>query len=153
VNGGYVLADYGHNTAAIKAISGMVSEWPVESTTTVLGLPGDRDGKIIREAACAAGQAFDRVIVREDNDLRGRRPGEMANLLAQTIRAECPDTGLVTILEETEAVQTALDDMKTGELVVIFCDDCGLVRQAVESRGGVPAWRIEPAEEEQVRVA
>jgi cyanophycin synthetase len=150
---GYILFDYGHNTAAFEAIAGTAANWPASRVAAVVGLPGDRADALIQRAACAAARSFDRVILREDRDPRGRRRGELAALLQAAIRREDPTAELQVILDENEAVSAALDSMMPGELVIVFCDDCDAVREALLDRSAVPAKAIEGRPREQVRVA
>ena len=151
---GYVLFDYGHNTAALEAIAETAAHWPAEVVTAVLGLPGDRADRLIEMAARAAARGFDRIILREDKDLRGRRPGEVAGLVAKAIRRENPNVEVLTVLDEKEAMQTALAQMSPGELVIAFCDDCDSVREALMQRGAVPVSGVAAiVEGEKVRVA
>src|SRR5205085_1558697 len=90
--------------------------------TGILGLPGDRAETVIADAARAAARAFDRLILREDRDLRGRVPGEMPRLIQSAIRAESQHIEVQVIPDELDALRSALASMGTGELVVAFCD-------------------------------
>jgi cyanophycin synthetase len=78
LNGGHVMVDYGHNTDAFDAICKMTSAWNDRQVTGIISVPGDRDDAIIDRAARAAAKGFDKVIIREDSDLRGRKPGDVA---------------------------------------------------------------------------
>src|SRR5205085_1646411 len=82
---GFVMLDYGHNPAAFDAIGRMAMRWRGRRLTGVVALPGDRLDSVIREAASIAARVFDRVIVREDHDLRGRASGEVPRLIASEI--------------------------------------------------------------------
>ena len=73
LNGGHVMVDYGHNTDAFHAICRMTSNWNDRPITGIITIPGDRDDAIIDRAARAAAKGFNKVIVREDHDLRGRK--------------------------------------------------------------------------------
>ena len=52
----------------------------------VIGIPGDRRDEDQREYGDLAADAFDEIIVREDNNLRGRKPGESAELVIRGVR-------------------------------------------------------------------
>jgi cyanophycin synthetase len=92
LNGGHVMVDYGHNTEAFDAICRMTSAWNDRQVTGIISVPGDRDDSIIDQAARAAVKGFDKVIVREDRDLRGRKRGDVAEILVRAIREESPAT-------------------------------------------------------------
>ena len=56
--------------------------------------------------------------------LRGRAPGQVAELLRQgALEGGAPEERIVTKLSEPEAVETALGLAQPGDLVVIFADD------------------------------
>jgi cyanophycin synthetase len=76
----------------------------------------------IQELAAVAAHTFDWIIVREDEDLRRREPGEVAHLIADTIARTRPSLPMTIIPDEGEAVAQALDMARDGDLVVIFVD-------------------------------
>src|SRR5215216_512259 len=83
LNGGHVMVDYGHNTDAFDAICRMTSSWNDRPVTGIISVPGDRDDAIIDRAGRAAAKGFNKIIVREDRDLRGRKRGDVANILCR----------------------------------------------------------------------
>ena len=128
VKNGYVLLDYGHNPAAIGAVCRTVSQWGAKRVIEVLTAPGDRTDALIEDAARAALCAADRVVVREDDDRRGRQPGTIAKLIADVFAQERPELPVTIVLDELEAVQTAVNEMQADELVVAFCEDLGRIQ-------------------------
>ena len=73
--------DYGHNAAALDATGAMIGNvWGGQPVAAVT-LPGDRRDDLVAETAAAVAAWFGRVVVYEDEDLRGRRPGEMTELI------------------------------------------------------------------------
>ncbi|HEX8618344.1 MAG TPA: cyanophycin synthetase, partial [Thermoanaerobaculia bacterium] len=76
-----VMIDYAHNPHGLAAMSELADAMRRNRNICVLGLPGDRRDEDIRAAARIVGQHFDRVIVRDDFDLRGRQPGEVARII------------------------------------------------------------------------
>ncbi|MEX1367622.1 MAG: cyanophycin synthetase [Nannocystaceae bacterium] len=120
-----VVLDYAHNPAAVAAIAKTVGQLDVSGERLcVLSGPGDRRDQDIHAIALAAGTTFDRVIVRADNDPRGREPGEIAGLLRAGLRqAGMADDRIVHIEHEVEAVDAALRMARPGDLLTIFGDD------------------------------
>jgi cyanophycin synthetase len=120
-----VLLDYAHNAHSMEAVARMVLELAVHGRRIgVIASPGDRRDEDIRALARAAAPAFDLIQIREDDDLRGRQPGEVGGLLREGLLAAgfpeeriCPD-----VLGEEEAVLRALEMARAGDLVVIFGD-------------------------------
>ncbi len=80
-----VVLDYAHNPAALAAVGRLIQrEWGRQGVA-VLTLPGDRTDALVAESAHAVARAFDRVVVYEDLDLRGREPGEMTRLISSAL--------------------------------------------------------------------
>jgi cyanophycin synthetase len=152
LGGKYVLFDYGHNSAAFDAICAMAASWPSPDRICVLGVPGDRADHIIREAGRAAARGFDRFLVKEDVDRRGREPGEVIRLLVEGVRAERLDAAIEVVPAELEALGRALDELPVSGLAVIFCDDCDTVRHWLEERGATAVSSFD-AGQERARVA
>lgn len=139
---GFAMVDYGHNAGAFKAIGEMVAQWNVDHVTCVMGLPGDRTDEIIQASARIAARAFDRVIIREDSDLRGRRPGETPSLLQEAVMHERPEMECIIVPDETAALQNALGSMSERDLTVIFYDDLAAVKEVLaqhQAKAAVPA--------------
>ena len=115
----HALIDYAHNPAGYEAVGGFVGNWSGEKVG-VVGGPGDRrDDDLILLGKLSA-QMFDRIIVKEDNDTRGRRRGEVADLILRGISQENASMRPEVILDETEALEKALSTVSEGGLVVIF---------------------------------
>jgi cyanophycin synthetase len=82
VGGVPVVLDYAHNPAALAAVGEFIEAHWGRPGVAVLTLPGDRSDALVTESAHAVARAFDRVVVYEDTDLRGREPGEMTRLIS-----------------------------------------------------------------------
>ncbi|MEG3436999.1 cyanophycin synthetase [Pannus brasiliensis CCIBt3594] len=120
----HALIDYAHNPAGYEAVGGFVRNWKGEKVG-VVGGPGDRrDDDLILLGKLSAGM-FDRIIVKEDNDTRGRARGEVADLILKGINEENSSLHPEVILDETEALEKALATVSEGGLVVIFPESVG----------------------------
>ena len=142
LNGGHVMVDYGHNTEAFDAICRMASKWNDRRVTGIIGLPGDRDDKLIDRAARAAAKGFNKVIVREDRDLRGRNPGDVAKILCKAIHETSPATQCEVVLDETEALRSAVQQMVKNEVIVLFYEKLQPVQQTLEELAARPVVAI-----------
>ena len=60
------------------------------------------------ESAHAVGRAFDRVVIYEDVDLRGREPGEMTKLISSALAEVRPEIRIVPAASMEEAVTLGL---------------------------------------------
>src|SRR5438874_11515691 len=97
------------NPHALRAIQYAIAQMRPRRTIGVVAAPGDRRDADIQELAVVAAHTFDWVIVREDDDLRGREPGEVAHLIADTIARAKPSLPLTIIPDEAESVDQALE--------------------------------------------
>jgi cyanophycin synthetase len=137
VNGAFVLLDYGHNPAALRALCDFSQGWNHGRRAIVLGLPGDRTDALIREAASVAGCGFDQVIIREDKDLRGRRGGEVPELIRGSIDQDVAARASIEIIsDETEALEAAIRHATPGDLIIYICEKVGAATENVIRMGG-----------------
>jgi cyanophycin synthetase len=89
----------------------------------VLAAPGDRRDEDIRDIAKIGGKAFDRLILRRDDDLRGRQPEEVPRMLEKTLLEEgYPKEHMQVIPDEQEAIGAALSMARRGDLLLVFAD-------------------------------
>jgi cyanophycin synthetase len=142
--GGYVLVDYGHNPDAFNAICRMTAAWPGYTLTGVIGVPGDRDDHVVAEAGRAAARGFHHLIIKEDEDLRGRRSGEVAALLRAAALSEAPELDCRIIHHEASALRVALDEIGPGAIVVIFYEQLDPVLALLDEYKATPALTIPP---------
>jgi cyanophycin synthetase len=133
-----VIIDYGHNPAALSAAGDIVNVLEPARRTAVISVPGDRGDAAIRDSGAALARHFDRVVIKEDCNRRGRREGEIAMLLAAAVRARNPSISCVLELDERRAVALALETLVPGEVVVVFTDVPTMVREEIAARGGRP---------------
>jgi cyanophycin synthetase len=148
LNGGHVMVDYGHNTDAFDAICRMTSAWKDRQVTGIISVPGDRDDSIIDRAARAAAKGFDKVIIREDRDLRGRKPGDVANILCRAIREAAPATECEVILDEIEALRQAVSRMVKNEVIVVFYEKLQPIQTALQELDAQPVVALPPVKQE-----
>ncbi len=128
-----VCVDYGHNPASYKAMINTVAKLGAKRLIGVIAAPGDRRDDVIINTGKMAGKGFDSIYIKEDNDLRGRLPGETAKLLKQGVLAAGMDEDKVqTILFEVDAVNEALCKADEGDLIVIFYEKYHDVVNAIE---------------------
>ena len=134
VRGGTVLVDYAHNPRAVEGLLQVAMGLEARRRIGVLAAPGDRRDEDVCEIGrlCAR---LDRVILKEDDDRRGRVPGEVARLLEQGLREGglAPER-IETVFAEQDAVARALGEMRDGDLLVVLVDDVSGVLAAVRRR-------------------
>jgi len=119
-----VILDYGHNPAAVEAMCQLVERLDVVGRRIcVLSAPGDRRDHDIFEIGRIAAGHFDRYICRRDDQLRGRRPDEVPQILREALIANgVPAEHIAVIPGEEAATDTALREAEPGDLLLIFGD-------------------------------
>jgi cyanophycin synthetase len=131
VGGARVLVDYAHNAVAVAGLMELARALPARRRVGAIAAPGDRrDDDICALGRLAAG--LERVIVKEDMDLRGRAPGEAAGLLERGLREGGMEPERMERAEsEAAAVQRLLGMLGDGDLGVVLADKVGAVLQQV----------------------
>lgn len=130
---GAVMVDYGHNPAAFASAADLAALWP-GPLVGIVGVPGDRSDALIAEAARAAAGVFDRLLIREDADLRGRAPGEVARIM----KAAIDETGGVpteVVANSMAALTSLADEISAGAMVVIYYEHLNEVIATLERLG------------------
>jgi cyanophycin synthetase len=115
-----VLIDYAHNIEAYRNIAEFIHKLSADRRIGVIAAPGDRRDVDLLEIGKIAGGAFDKLIIKEDEDKRGRQPGEISNLLKKgALSAGRTLDQIEIILKEPEAVSRVLEQAKKDDLIVI----------------------------------
>lgn len=128
-----VMIDYAHNPHGLAAMSELARSLKRNRLVCVLGLPGDRRDEDIREAARIVGSNFDRVILRDDFDLRGRQPGEVAGVLREGLIAGGLDESKISHRHaEFDAISLAVGEAESGDLIVYIADKPEIAARYVE---------------------
>jgi len=119
-----VILDYGHNPAAIQAMTNLVRKLDVcGRRSVVLSAPGDRRDEDIREIARIAAPGFSRFVVRADDNTRGRASDEVPNMLRDELLAcGVPREAIAVVADEQQAIERALSVSEPGDLLLIFGD-------------------------------
>jgi len=123
--GATVIADYGHNPDAIQALVKAIDNLPVDSSnrrTVVISGAGDRRDQDLRQQTQILGDAFDRVILYQDQCQRGRADGEVLAVLREGLQNARRTSTVEEIRGEFLAIDNGLADLKAGELCLILVD-------------------------------
>ncbi|MEM7593362.1 MAG: cyanophycin synthetase [Cyanobacteria bacterium P01_A01_bin.83] len=128
-----VLIDYAHNPHGFKAVGDFVRNWS-GGKIGVVGGPGDRRDEDLLLLGTISANIFDRIIVKEDEDPRGRKPGEVGDLITKGIYQINSDIDCQVILKEVEAINLALNQAQANDLVVIFPEKVSLAIEIIEQR-------------------
>jgi cyanophycin synthetase len=162
LDGYRVIVDYAHNPPAMQALGEFVNSLAQPSPggnrplvtgrrIGVVATAGDRRDDDIVELGQVAARFFDSIVIREDENNRGRPRGDTAALIERGIREAMADgartTEVTTILAELDAARHALDMGRDGDIVVVCVDHPNEVwkelqhRQHGASSAGAPGMR------------
>ncbi|HEX6314938.1 MAG TPA: hypothetical protein VFZ73_08770, partial [Gemmatimonadaceae bacterium] len=95
---------------------------PAQRRLAVIAVPGDRRDEDIR-AVGAPFARFDHVIIKEDTDLRGRAPGEVASMLREAMLGAGMAADRVEVVpDEAAAVRHGMSLLDRDDLLVVLAD-------------------------------
>jgi len=128
-----VMVDYCHNPHAMAMVAPFLGSMKRGRLIGVLNAPGDRREEDFEEIGRLAAPHFDHVILRDDEDLRGRPPGEVANFIkAALVKHGMKAESVELVKHETEAVKKGISMAKKDDLVAIFADRISKVAAQVD---------------------
>jgi len=120
--GATIIADYGHNPDAMRALVGAVEAMPAKHRSVVISGAGDRRDNDIREQTEILGDAFDTVVLYQDACQRGRADGEVLSLLRDGLKNAKRTSQVEEIHGEFMAIDRALSLLEPGDLCLILID-------------------------------
>ena len=123
--GATLIADYGHNPDAMRALVQAVEAMPAvpgQRRAVVISGAGDRRDDDIREQTQILGAAFDEVVLYQDAAQRGRADGEVMALLREGLKDAQRCRRIDEIRGEFVAIDFALDRLRPGDLCLVLVD-------------------------------
>jgi cyanophycin synthetase len=117
-----LIADYGHNPDAIQALVSAIDNIPSKKRSVVISAAGDRRDEDIRQQTRILGDAFDEVVLYQDQCQRGRADGEVLTLLREGLGNAKRTQKISEIFGEAIAIDAALSNLQDGELCLILVD-------------------------------
>jgi len=119
-----VLVDYAHNLDGMRALQQFFSEAESDAALVgVLGGTGDRLDADIVDLGRQAGRMFERLVVREDRNRRGRAPGETAALVKRGALDANPELECSVILDPAASVRAAITSARENDLICVLGGD------------------------------
>lgn len=126
-----VLVDYAHNPAGFLGLHKFICRLPFASRTGIFGGTGDRRDEDIKLLGSFSSRMFNKIIIKEDENTRGRKPGEMTTLITEGIRSRRPQLPVMFIASEKDAVIYAMEHAQDKELIVVLCDKISEVLKVI----------------------
>ncbi|MFN6960746.1 MAG: cyanophycin synthetase [Rhodocyclaceae bacterium] len=120
--GAKLIADYGHNPDAIRALVQAVDALPANRRWIVISAAGDRRDEDIILQSQILGEAFDGAILYQDACQRGRADGEVLALLRKGLEGATRTKEIEEIRGEFLAIDKALAKLQPGDLCLILVD-------------------------------
>lgn len=119
-----VIVDYGHNIGGYSRVLNGLKKMKINRLVGVIGVPGDRTDISILKVGELSGKCFDQIYIKEDRDLRGRKAGEVAELLKKgCMLGKLSDQQINIELDEKEALMKAMENAKAGDTIIIFYEE------------------------------
>lgn len=129
-----VIVDYGHNIDGYNTVLDGLKALKQGRLIGIIGVPGDRPDINILKIGEISGKYFDYVYIKEDKDLRGRMPEEVAKLL----KKGCSFGGLSEekmeiLLCEVECLKKAMNHAIEGDIIIVFYEAYKPLIDAIET--------------------
>jgi cyanophycin synthetase len=113
-----LMIDYAHNYHGMMALGKFIAQWGDSYKVGIVSVAGDRRDVDIVNFGRASAEVFDRIIIRIDEDKRGRQDEELIGLLKQGIEQVNSDKPVEVVAQELDAIRYALQIAPEGSLVV-----------------------------------
>jgi cyanophycin synthetase len=137
--GVYLLVDYAHNPAALAAMSDLMHRlWGPHHVVAAVTLPGDRRDDLLADCARVLADGFGRLVLYEDEDLRGRHAGELADLVRGEIAARRAGAAVSVVRHVSDAVPAALAMANPGDAVLVLYERIEPVLSIMRGLGARP---------------
>jgi cyanophycin synthetase len=142
----HLLVDYAHNPAAIAAVTDTLHRLRApERTIAVVTLPGDRSNDLLIESARVIAEGYERVVLYEDADRRGREPGEVRALLCREIQSVRPEVRCVETTTPAEAIAAALDMADPGDMILVLYEKVEPIAATLDSLDAISVTEPPPS--------
>jgi cyanophycin synthetase len=117
-----VMVDYAHNTAGFQAIGKFLERIDAKPKVGIIAGVGDRRDEDIYNLGKQAAKMFDKIIIRQDKNLRGRSEEEIIDLMHKGISEIDANKLDKVITTEREAIDYALANAEKGAFITICSD-------------------------------
>ncbi|MFD1139965.1 cyanophycin synthetase [Larkinella insperata] len=124
-----VLVDYAHNPHGLSALGHYLKQTDVGYKVGILTGVGDRREEDIIELGRVACGLFDEIIIRFDEDGRGRETAQIADLVKQGVWEVDAAKPIQVIPDELAALAYALKNAQSGAMIVHLSER---IRRSVE---------------------
>lgn len=117
-----LMLDYAHNPAGFEAIADFLENVEATEKVGIIAGVGDRRDEDILELGKVSARMFDKIIIRQDKNLRGRSEESLIDLMRIGIKSVDPNMEVLIIPKESEAIRHAVENAKKDSFIVICSD-------------------------------
>ncbi len=117
-----VLVDYAHNPHGLEALGEYIKQAGVVRKVGILTGVGDRRDEDIIAVGRIAGGIFDEIIIRFDEDSRGRDKDQIADLIKQGVHEIDEHKPIQVIPDELAALTYAIKHVQHATMIVHLSD-------------------------------
>ncbi|HEX8658927.1 MAG TPA: cyanophycin synthetase [Hymenobacter sp.] len=118
-----VIVDYAHNTAGITKFAEFMDATTATRKIGVVSGLGDRRDEDTLSFARIAGRIFDEVILRQNDDLRGKSAEFLREIMERGLRLDKPDLPITYIENEMDSIDYVLENAPEGAVVTLLTED------------------------------
>ncbi|MGZ3880701.1 MAG: cyanophycin synthetase [Flavisolibacter sp.] len=126
-----VVLDYAHNPHAVKAIGKFINSFGAKTKVGIITGVGDRRDQDIIALGEESAQIFDEIIIRHDEDMRGRTIEDVENLITKGVVNINPNIPITYSMTECEAVDYAIDHALPNSVIVVLTEKIKQVTECV----------------------
>ena len=123
VKGARVILDFAHNMHGIEAMANTLAKLPAQRKYLMLSMAGDRSDREILAATSAAMVMQPDLLIAADLPVyyRGRKPGEVTDLIAQAARASgMADSAIEYAADPVAGTKRIVSQLQASELALLF---------------------------------
>lgn len=117
-----IMLDYAHNRDGLAQLKEYLDQVPASVKVGIITSPGDRREEDIINVGRSAAEIFDEIIIRHDDDTRGRSKEEITRLIQAGIKSVDPTIPVNVISGELQSIQYAME-MASENSFIVACID------------------------------
>jgi len=117
------MIDYAHNCGGFAELKTFLDKTKAAYKVGIITGVGDRRDEDLRKLGELAGCMFDEIIIRHDEDMRGRERDEMTRLLAEGVKNSNKQVPIEVISNTYEAVQHAMEHARKDAFIVLCTEN------------------------------
>jgi cyanophycin synthetase len=135
-----LFVDYAHNPAALAAVLRTLHRlWGAERCVATVTLPGDRRDDLLAASAQVLADGLTRAVLYDDENPRGRAPGEVSALVEREMRGRRPALRSVRVQGCRAAVEAALGMAGPGDVILVLYEKVPEILALLDELGAIPA--------------